>query len=134
MHDESTNSQPKVPPNTEAGQRIFRLMSMTDWRQMVSDGLFRGAPHDVADGFIHLSSADQVEETAAKHYADVADLMVLTVDSRRVDGEVKWEPSRGGALFPHVYGTIPVEAVLAAESVERDRDGSFLFPSLRDEL
>lgn len=130
MHEDHDPSRPAP----QAGQRLYRLLSAADWRAAVLDGVYRGAPHDLADGFIHLSTADQVEETAALHYAGVEDLMVLTVDSARVDGEVKWEPSRGGQLFPHVYGTIPLEAVLGAEPVGRDRGGAFTFPHLRDEI
>ncbi|MFA7429053.1 MAG: DUF952 domain-containing protein [Rhodospirillaceae bacterium] len=121
-------------PAPQAGQRLYRLLPAADWRQAVADGAYRGAAHDAADGFIHLSTADQVEETAAKHYGGVPDLMVLTVDSARLDGEVKWEPSRGGKLFPHLYGTVPLEAVLGAELVATDRDGAYTFPHLRDEI
>lgn len=121
-------------PEPRVGQRLYRLLPAADWRAAVAEGVYRGAAHDLRDGFIHLSTAEQVEDTAAKHYADVEDLMVLAVDSARIQGELKWEPARGGDLFPHVYGVIPVEAVLAAEPVNRDRDGAFTFPHLRDEI
>lgn len=130
MHEDTHNDRPAP----QAGQRLYRLLPAADWRQAVADGAYCGAPHDTADGFIHLSTADQVEETAAKHYAGVPELMVLTVDSSRLDGELKWEPARGGELFPHLYGTVPLEAVLGAELVATDRDGAYTFPHLRDEI
>lgn len=111
-------------------RHALKIVSAEEWRQTVRDGVFRGAPVDHADGFIHLSTVDQVEETAAKHFAGRDDLMLLTIELHRISGEVRWEVSRGGDLFPHVYGTLPLESVLAAEPLTRDRDGVFIFPRL----
>ena len=110
-------------------RHIFRLVTRQEWQEAVRSGAYQGAPHDHADGFIHFSSAAQVEETAHLHYRDQDDVMVLTVDAERLNGAVEWEPSRGGELFPHLYGTVPVEAVLAAEPLDRDREGGFIFPT-----
>lgn len=93
-------------------------------------GAFTTAEDASSDAFIHLSTADQVEETARRHYAHVRPLMLLIVDTHRVQGDLRWEPSRGGALFPHLYGTIPVEAVLAALPLTEDREGLLMFPTL----
>lgn len=111
-------------------RHALKIVSAEEWRQTVSDGVFQGSPVDHADGFIHLSSVDQVEETATRHFAGRDGLMLLVIELARVDGEVRWETSRGGDLFPHVYGTLPLECVLAAEALERDRDGLFIFPPL----
>lgn len=123
----ATDSPPDPTPH-----RLYRLVRAEDWRQAVAEGVYRGAEHDRADGFIHLSTATQVEGTAEKHYAGTPDLVLLTLDAERLDGTVKWEPSRGGELFPHLYGVVPVEAVLGAEAVPLDRDGGFVFPLLTD--
>ncbi|MBB4286933.1 DUF952 domain-containing protein [Roseospira goensis] len=119
-----------APPAQEPPRLVYRLCHADDWRAAVRDGVFRGTADDTRDGFIHLSSADQVIETADRHYARVRPLMLLAVDSHRLDGELRWEPSRGGALFPHLYGTIPLEAVLSALPLAEDREGLLMFPTL----
>lgn len=88
------------------------------------------APVDVSDGFVHLSSAAQVEETAAKHFAGQTELLLLDVDETRlVPGTLRWEPSRGGALFPHVYGEVPVTAVVQERALPWKGE-AFDFPPL----
>jgi len=126
MHD------PHNPPYADPSPcLVYRLCAEAEWRLAVAEGLFAGADADRRDGFIHLSSADQVAETADTHYATVRPLILLTVDARRVNGEIRWEESRGGALFPHLYGTIPVEAVLAAQRLADDRQGRAMIPPLK---
>lgn len=121
-----------APPDRDPPRLVYRLCHTGEWRDAVVDGAFTGSDADRADGFIHLSTADQVEETAARHYAGVRPLMLLIVDSRRVSGDLRWERSRGGAVFPHLYGTIPVEAVLSALTLSEDREGHLIFPTLSD--
>ncbi len=121
MHDPDSGSPPRL---------VYRLCHPDDWRAAVAAGVFAGSEVDRRDGFIHLSGADQVPDTAARHYAAVRPLMLLTVDTHRVDGELRWEASQGGALFPHLYGTIPVEAVLAAQCLAVDREGHLMIPPL----
>ena len=75
------------------------------------DGVFTGAEVDRRDGFIHFSTADQVEETAARHFAGARDLVLVAVDADTLGAALKWEPSRGGALFPHLYGDLALSAV-----------------------
>jgi uncharacterized protein (DUF952 family) len=95
---------------------IFRILARRDWDAFREAGEFRGTAHDVRDGFIHFSAAHQLAETARKHYAGQADLVLLHVDSERLlPGQLKWEPSRGGDLFPHLYGVLRIEQVVTRE-------------------
>jgi uncharacterized protein (DUF952 family) len=102
--------------------RVYKLMPRTQWEAALADGVYRGSADDRRDGFIHLSAADQVEGTARKHFAHVPDLLILEVDAGVLGPALKWEPSRGGALFPHLYGDLPVEAVLAVSPFEPSRE------------
>lgn len=94
------------------------------------DGVFRGSAVDLADGYIHFSTAEQAVETAAKHFAGQKDLLLVQVDSGRLGGHLKWEPSRGGALFPHLYGELGLAAVTKVELLSLDGDGVHIFPPL----
>ena len=88
-----------------------------------------GAPVDHADGYIHFSTAAQVRETAATHFAGQADLLLVAVNAAALGPALKWEPSRGGALFPHLYGTLALDAVRRVEELPLGRDGH-VFPEL----
>jgi uncharacterized protein (DUF952 family) len=109
---------------------IFRLLAADAWHAAQAAGSFEGGPHDARDGFIHFSSAEQVAETAARHYAGQAGLVLLWVDSDALGAALRWEPSRGGALFPHLYGVLPVAAVTRVEALSLGADGKHLFPEL----
>ena len=87
---------------------------------------------DRRDGFIHFSTGTQVAETAAKHFAGQSDLLLVSVDATRLDNRLKWEPSRGGALFPHLYGDLDVAAVTRVEPLPLGPDGRHVFPPLAD--
>lgn len=100
---------------TEHLSTAFKILTAEQWAAWRAASLFRGAPVDLADGFIHLSAEDQVRETAAKHFAGQTDLVLAEIDLSRLGEAVKWEPSRGGAMFPHVYAPIPLSAVLSAK-------------------
>ena len=95
-------------------QPIYKITPQGDWEQAEAAGIFTGAPIDVADGFIHFSTAAQATETAAKHFTGQTDLLLVAVDPDRLGEALKWEPSRGGALFPHLYATLLMDAVLWA--------------------
>ena len=82
---------------------IYKIVSEDLWRQAEEKGVFDGAPVDHADGYIHFSTAAQVTETAAKHFAGESDLVLLACDADKLGASLKWEPSRGGQLFPHLY-------------------------------
>lgn len=92
-------------------QTAYKIFTSEQWTQFEADGVFTGAPVDIADGYIHLSTADQLEETLAKHFAGQAGLVIAEVDLGILGDTVKWEISRGGALFPHIYGVLGMDAV-----------------------
>lgn len=91
----------------------FKVLTTEQWAAFQAERVFAGAPVDLADGYIHLSTADQLEETIAKHFAGQTGLIVATIDLDRVVAPVVWEPSRGGALFPHIYGSLEMDAVVS---------------------
>ncbi|MBX9575202.1 MAG: DUF952 domain-containing protein [Caulobacteraceae bacterium] len=90
----------------------FKIVDAAEWALAQGSGAYAGSAVDLSDGYIHLSTAQQLEETARRHYAGRGSLRLLEVDLNRLDS-VKWEASRGGALFPHQYGPLPVDAVLS---------------------
>jgi uncharacterized protein (DUF952 family) len=110
---------------------IYKICDATLWRESEHLGTFRGSAADLRDGFIHFSTAAQVAETAAKHFAGMADLLLVHVDASRLGQALKWEPSRGGALFPHLYGNLPLAVVLRVESLPL-AGGLHVFPELGD--
>jgi uncharacterized protein (DUF952 family) len=90
---------------------IYKICDAALWRAAERAGAFHGAPVDLADGYIHFSTPEQLRETAAKHFAGVADLVLVGVDADALGAALRFEPSRGGALFPHLYGALPMAAV-----------------------
>jgi len=105
---------------------IYKIVPAELWRQSEAAGVFTGAPVDVRDGFIHFSTAAQARETAARHFAGIDDLLLVAVDADML--ELRWEPSRGGDLFPHLYGDLPLSAVRRVVPLPRGADGGHLFP------
>jgi uncharacterized protein (DUF952 family) len=106
----------------------YKVLTAEQMAALEADGAFAGAPVDMADGFIHLSTSTQLAETIDKHFAGKGNLHVAAVDLDALGDVVKWEPSRGGALFPHVYAALPLSAVLAYGPLERHADGSIKLP------
>lgn len=92
---------------------IYKICPHALWREAEIAGIFRGSPHDVRDGFIHYSTANQLAETARRHFAGQQDLLLLTVDGDQLAESLKFEPSRGGELFPHGYAPLSLAAVIA---------------------
>jgi beta-hydroxylase len=90
----------------------YKILTADQWAQFQADGVFHGAPVDLADGYIHLSAAEQVQGTLDKHFAGQSGLVIAEIDLALLGDTVKWEVSRGGALFPHIYGPLPMAAVL----------------------
>ena len=105
----------------------YKVLTAKQMRALEAD-TFAGAPVDLADGYIHLSTAAQLTETADKHFAGQSDLWVAAIDLDALGGAVKWEESRGGALFPHIYGGMPLEVVVAYGPLERDDEGHVRLP------
>ena len=110
---------------------IYKICPASLWREAESAGTFRGSAVDLRDGFIHFSSAAQVAETAAKHFAGQHDLVLLHVDAARLGAALKWEPSRGGALFPHLYGDLDPAAVTKVDALPLGPDGRHQIPAAR---
>jgi uncharacterized protein (DUF952 family) len=108
---------------------VYKVMSAAEAQQMRRDGVFHGSPGDIADGYIHLSCASQLAETLDKHFSGVEGLVLAAVDLSRLEDTVRWEPSRGGQLFPHIYGPLPIGAVVSAAALERTADGAVRLPA-----
>ncbi len=96
---------------------IFKILRRAEWNAFRAAGQTRGAPVDLVDGFIHFSTAQQVAETAAKHFAAESDLVLVAVEAERLGPALKWEPSRGGALFPHLYAPLTARDVVWDKSL-----------------
>jgi uncharacterized protein (DUF952 family) len=109
---------------------IYKICESARWREAERAAVFRGAAVDLRDGYIHFSSADQVRETAALYFAEAEDLMLVAVDTGALGDALKWEVSRGGDLFPHLYGELPLNAVLWAKPLPLGRDRRHVFPEL----
>jgi len=107
---------------------IYKIAPASLWAAAARAGTFDGAPVDVADGFIHFSTAAQARETARKHFAGQSDLVLVAVAAAPLGDALKWEPSRGGALFPHLYAPLPVSAALSVRPLPLDADGAHVFP------
>jgi uncharacterized protein (DUF952 family) len=109
---------------------IYKICPAALWRAAEAHGRFEGAEVDRRDGYIHLSSAAQAAETAARHFAGADDLLLVAVDAGALGPALRWEPSRGGALFPHLYGELPLSAVRWVKPLPLGADGRHRFPEL----
>ena len=109
---------------------IYKICSAQLWREAQRAGRFRGAPLDLRDGFIHFSSAAQVAETAARHFSGAADQVLVAVDGASLGEALKWEPSRDGELFPHLYAALPLTAVRWTKPVPDEVGGRRVLPEL----
>lgn len=107
---------------------IYKIFRTEEWTALRAEGVSHGAPIDVSDGFIHFSTPEQAPETAAKHFAGEADLMLVAVDTERLGDALKWEVSRGGAEFPHLYRPLRIEDVAWAQPLPLV-DGVHQFPA-----
>ena len=109
---------------------IYKICTAAEWREAEQAGVYRGSAVDRKDGFIHFSTAAQAPETAARHFAGQRDLVLIAIDAEALGDRLKWEPSRGGALFPHLYGELPLVAVRRVEPLRLDAAGKHVFPPL----
>ncbi|MGA4554771.1 DUF952 domain-containing protein [Methylorubrum aminovorans] len=108
---------------------VYKICPRDLWRDAEALGRFTGAPVDHADGFIHFSTADQVVETAARHFAGQDDLLLVAVEGDDLGPALRFEPSRGGALFPHLYGDLPLSAVRSVTALPLGPEGRHVFPA-----
>jgi uncharacterized protein (DUF952 family) len=109
---------------------IYKICPAALWAAAEKDGMFRGSPVDLADGYIHFSTAEQVAETAARHFKGQADLLLVAIDSEPLGPALRWEKARSGDLFPHLYGPLDPKAVISAVPLPLGRDGRHYFPVL----
>ena len=93
----------------------FKVLTAQQWADFERERVFRGAPVDIADGYIHLSTAGQLEATIAKYFAGETGLMIAEVDLVLLGDAIRWEPARGGDLFPHIYAELPIHAVVSLQ-------------------
>ncbi|WP_230480820.1 DUF952 domain-containing protein [Sphingomonas sp. Leaf21] len=114
-----------TPPRSTTAYKVLTADQMA---VLEKEGAFAGAPVDMADGYIHMSTAAQLTETVDKHFAGQTDLHVAAVDLEAMGDAVKWEESRGGQLFPHLYAPLPLTAVIAYGPLQRDEDGTVRLP------
>lgn len=111
---------------------LYHMCRTEEWRAAQGSGLYCGSSQDAADGFIHFSTAAQIVESAARHRAGQDGLLLLAVPAAALGAALKWEPARGGQLFPHLYGPLPVAAVRWARALPLGADGRHLFPPFED--
>ncbi len=107
---------------------IYKIVTGEAWAAAEVQGSFDGAPVDLSDGYIHFSTEAQLRETAAKHFAGQEDLLLVAVDPDACGAALKWEVSRGGALFPHLYAKLPMDTVLWTRPLPLGEDGGHIFP------
>ena len=107
----------------------YKVLTASQLAELEHHESFAGAPVDLADGYIHMSTAAQLDGTVTKHFAGQGDLTIAAVDLEALGNAVKWEPSRGGQLFPHLYGPLTLDSLIAYGPLEREDDGSIRLPT-----
>ncbi|MCX8572438.1 MULTISPECIES: DUF952 domain-containing protein [Hyphomicrobiales] len=112
---------------------IYKICPEAMWREAERTGTFAGAPIDLADGYIHFSTAAQVVETAAKHFAGQRDLVLVAIEAEKLGSALKLEVSRGGALFPHLYAPLQATTAKWVRPLPLKADGAHDFPELDQE-
>lgn len=113
-----------------SGKKIYHMCREEEWAAAQVSGLYHGSSQDRADGFIHFSAADQIVESAARHRAGQTGLLLIEVEADALGDDLKWEASRGGQLFPHLYGPLPVRAASRAVPLPLGPDGRHVFPEM----
>jgi uncharacterized protein (DUF952 family) len=111
---------------------IYRLIDAETWSLAVREGCFAGTEHDRRDGFIHFSTAQQVAETARRHYPGQSSLLLLVVSTKALGAALRWEPSRGGESFPHLYASLAPSAVVKTLPLPLGPGGEHVFPDSSD--
>jgi len=107
---------------------IYKIINAGEWGAAKASGAYQGSADDLRDGFIHLSTAEQVPGTAAKHFAGQDGLLLVAFEADTLGAALKWEPSRGGALFPHLYAPLPAPAALWEKPMPLGADGTPIVP------
>ena len=109
---------------------IYHMCRAEDWAAALSAGIYHGSAEDRADGFLHFSTAEQIVESARRHRAGQPGLVLIAVESDRLGTRLRWEPSRGGALFPHLYGPLATDEAASARPLPLAADDTHVFPAL----
>ncbi|MCH9764436.1 MAG: DUF952 domain-containing protein [Alphaproteobacteria bacterium] len=109
---------------------IYKIVPRTLWQQAQKSGVFQGSEADRADGFIHFSTADQLAGTLEKHFSQQGSLLLISFESTDLQDKLKWEPARGGALFPHYYGPLPTHLAIDESALQVDETGTHVTPDL----
>lgn len=107
---------------------IYKICTETLWQEAERAGFFKGSPVDIQDGYLHFSTAEQVRETAAKHFSGQGDLLLIAINADALGAALRYEPSRGGDLFPHLYAPLPLSSVLWVKPLPLGTDGRHMFP------
>ena len=108
---------------------IYKICDKDAWAAAEADGRFAGSDDDLRDGFIHFSTRAQLGETVAKHFSRQNNLVLVTVDPDRFGDRLRWEPSRGGDLFPHLYGALDLADVRSVQDLPLGPNGTHIFPA-----
>lgn len=111
---------------------VYKIVPETLWQEARQSGVFNGAAIDLTDGFIHLSTASQAKETAARYFAGKGGLLLVAIDAAALGEKLVFEPSRGGDLFPHLYAPLPLAAVLWEKPLPVGPDGAHVFPEISE--
>lgn len=118
----------KPSKNRLMNEAVYKICGNREWDRVRAGGAYAGSADDLRDGYIHLSTARQLAGTLEKHFAGRDDLLLVEVCPERLGERLKWEPSRGGALFPHLYGALEMSAVRDVQPVSLGRDGRHVLP------
>ena len=109
---------------------IYKILSQHEWDHAQQSGVFKGSGIDIQDGFIHFSASSQLAETAAKHFGGQKNLVLLAVDEETLGSDLKWEVSRGGDLFPHLYANLELSTIHGSYPLPLDQNGRHVFPDV----
>jgi uncharacterized protein (DUF952 family) len=109
---------------------IYHMCTAEAWQEAICAGSYHGTADDLRDGFLHFSTAEQIAESARRHRAGQAGLVLIAVESARLGTRLKWEPSRGGQLFPHLYGPLDPGEAASVRPLPLGPDGEHVFPPL----
>ena len=112
----------------ETPKYIYKIATQEQWNEAIACGVFKGAPIDLEDGYIHFSTAEQARETAAKHFHGQKNLKLVSVATAPLGDALKWEVSRGGALFPHLYAELKTSDAVSVIDLPEDDTGGHIFP------
>lgn len=116
------------PASGDSVNTIYKIFRVEEWLWAEREGRFLGSPDDMRDGFIHFSTAEQLRGTLAKYFASESEIVLAAIDAASLGNDLKWEISRGGMRFPHLYASLPLDAVSATTRHSRDRSGEFALP------